>query len=148
MNRVEIAVGWGDYPVRGWRGWRPHLALVMMAMRFILEERLLHHQPRPLLSGADSRALLNQVLPRRDTTGDEVIRQMERPHRKRQAAIDSTYHRQQLNEYQAKMRIVDAVRSSTYGLNGGKPLIGSLPCKPRSIFIIPPPFIFFIIFWA
>ena len=74
------------------------MALVMMAMLFTLEERLLHHPTRPLLSGTDIRALLNQFLPRRDTTVDEVIRQMERRHRKRQSATHSAYRRQQLNE--------------------------------------------------
>jgi hypothetical protein len=29
------------------------MALVMMAMLFLLEERQLHHQTRPLLSGRD-----------------------------------------------------------------------------------------------
>jgi SRSO17 transposase len=91
-------VGLGDYQVRSWRGWHHHLALVMMAMLFMLEERLLHHQTRPLLSGTDIRALLNHFLPRRDTTLEEVLRQMEVRHRKRQAAIDSAYRRQQLKE--------------------------------------------------
>jgi SRSO17 transposase len=91
-------VGLGDYQVRGWRGWHHHMALVMMAMLFLLEERQLHHQTRPLLSGRDIRALLNQFLPRRDTTLEEVLRQMEVRHRKRQTAIDSAYRKQQLNE--------------------------------------------------
>ena len=63
-----------------------------------LEERRLHQQTRPLLSGRDIRALLNHFLPRRDTTLEEVLRQMEARHRKRQAAIDSAYRKQQLNE--------------------------------------------------
>ena len=54
-------------------------------------------QTRPLLSGRDIRALLNQFLPRRDTTLEEVRRQMEIRLRKRQAAIDSAYRKQQLN---------------------------------------------------
>ena len=91
-------VGLGDYQVRGWRGWHHHMALVMMAMLFQLEERFLHRSTHPLLSGRDIRALLNQFLPRRDTTLDEVLRQMEVRHRKRQAAIDSAYRKQQLNE--------------------------------------------------
>ena len=69
-----------------------------MAMLFLLEERQLHQQTRPLLSGRDIRALLNHFLPRRDTTLEEVLRQMEVRHRKRQAAIDSAYRKQQLNE--------------------------------------------------
>ena len=91
-------VGLGDYQVRGWRGWHHHMALVMMAMLFLLEERRLHQQTRPLLSGRDIRALLNQFLPRRDTTLEEVLRQMEVRHRKRQAAIDSAYRKQKLNQ--------------------------------------------------
>jgi SRSO17 transposase len=98
LQNAKQDVGLGDYQVRGWRGWHHHMALVMMAMLFTLEERLLHHQTRPLLSGTDIRALLNQFLPRRDTTVDEVIRQMELRHRKRQRATDSACRRQQLNE--------------------------------------------------
>lgn len=70
----------------------------MMAMLFQLEERQLQRPNYPLLSGRDIRALLTQLLPRRDTTLEEVLRQMEVRHRKRQAAIDSTYRKQQLNE--------------------------------------------------
>ena len=91
-------VGLGDYQVRGWRGWHHHMALVMMAMLFQLEERQLQRPTYPLLSGRDIRALLTQFLPRRDTTIEEVLRQMEVRHRKRQAAIDSAYRKQQLNE--------------------------------------------------
>ena len=98
LQQGKQDVGLGDYQVRGWRGWHHHMALVMMAMLFTLEERQLHHQTRPLLSGTDIRALLNQFLPRRDTTVDEVIRQMERRHRKRQAAMDSAHRRKLLNE--------------------------------------------------
>ena len=98
LQQGKQDVGLGDYQVRGWRGWHHHMTLVMMAMLFLLEERQLHQQTRPLLSGTDIRALLNQFLPRRDTTLEEILRQMEVRHRKRQAAIDSAYRKQQLNE--------------------------------------------------
>jgi hypothetical protein len=65
------------------------MTLVLMAMLFLLEERRLHSQTRPLLRGRDIRALLNHVLPRQDTTLEEVLRQMDVRHRKRQAAIES-----------------------------------------------------------
>jgi SRSO17 transposase len=98
LQQGKQDVGLGDYQVRGWRGWHHHMALVMMAMLFTLEERLLHQQTRPLLSGTDIRALLNHFLPRRNTTLAEILRQMEVRHRKRQAAINSAYRKQQLNE--------------------------------------------------
>ena len=98
MQQGKQDVGLGDDQVRGWRGWSHPMTLVMMAMLFLLEERRLHQQSRPLLSGRDIRALLNQFLPRRDMTLEEILRQMEVRHRKRQAAIDSAYRKQQLNE--------------------------------------------------
>ena len=98
LQQGKQDVGLGHYQVRGWRGWHHHMTLVIMAMLFGLEERRLHQQARPLPSGTDIRALLNHFLPRRDTTLEEVLRQMEVRHRKRQAAIDSAYRKQRLNE--------------------------------------------------
>jgi SRSO17 transposase len=89
--------GMADYQVRGWLAWHHHMALVMMAMLFMLEERLLHKEKYPLLSCSDIEVLLAHFLPRRDVTVEEVVRQMEARHRARQAAIDSAYRRQRLS---------------------------------------------------
>jgi len=89
--------GMADYQVRGWLAWHHHMALVMMAMLFMLEERLLQKDAHPLLSCADIEVLLAHFLPRRDVTDAEVIRQMEARHRARQRAIDSGYRRQGLS---------------------------------------------------
>jgi SRSO17 transposase len=91
-------VGLGDYQARGWRAWHHHMALVMMAMLFMLEERQLNRHAHPLLSGTDIRALLNQFLPRRDASLEEVLRQMDQRHQKRQAAIDSAHRKQSLKQ--------------------------------------------------
>jgi SRSO17 transposase len=83
-----------DYQARKWRSWHHHMALVLMAMLFMLEERILHKENLPLLSCSDIESLLRSFLPRRDVKHDEVLRQMEKRHRKRQAAIDSQYRKQ------------------------------------------------------
>lgn len=88
--------GLADYQVRGWRAWHHHMALVMMAMLFMLEEKLCHQQSHPLLSCSDIEVLLAHFLPRRDVTVEEVIRQMDARHKARQEAITSAYRRQQL----------------------------------------------------
>jgi SRSO17 transposase len=90
--------GLADYQVRGWRAWHHHMALVLMAMLFMLEEKLFHKQSYPLLSCSDIEVLLAHFLPRRDVTVAEVVRQMEVRHEARQKAIESAYRRQQLSD--------------------------------------------------
>ncbi|MGA8242025.1 MAG: hypothetical protein WB818_15740, partial [Desulfobacterales bacterium] len=81
--------GMADYQVRKWSAWHHHMALVMMAMLFMLNERVRHKNSYPLLSCSDIEELLSGFLPRRDVTREEVIRQLEYRHRKRLAAIQS-----------------------------------------------------------
>lgn len=47
MQQDQQDVGLGDYPVRGGRGWRHYLTLVLMAMLFGWEERQLDQQTLP-----------------------------------------------------------------------------------------------------
>lgn len=88
--------GMADYQVRKWSAWYHHMALVMMAMVFMLSEKIKHEDEYPLLSCADIEDLLAHFLPRRDMTRNEVIRQMEERHRQRKKSIDSHTRRQRL----------------------------------------------------
>ena len=81
--------GMADYQVRKWSAWHHHIALVMMAMVFMLSERIYHKDTYPLLSCADIEDLLAHFLPRRDVTEEEVIFQLEQRHRARKKAIES-----------------------------------------------------------
>ncbi len=81
--------GMADYQVRKWQAWHHHMALVMMAMLFMLSERISHEETYPLLSCADIEKLLTHFLPRRDVTEEEVIFQLEERHRMRQKAMES-----------------------------------------------------------
>jgi SRSO17 transposase len=81
--------GMADYQVRKWTAWYHHMALVMMAMLFMLTERMNHKDTYPLLSCADIEQLLAHFLPRRDVTKEEVIFQLEQRHFQRQKAIES-----------------------------------------------------------
>ena len=64
-------------------------------MLFMLEQRMQHHQDIPLLSCADVTTLLKSVLPKRDISEAEVLRQLEVRHKKRQDSIDAAYRKQQ-----------------------------------------------------
>jgi len=81
---------------RGWKSWHHHMALVMIAMLFMLNERLMQEEVYPLLSCSDITTLLTRFLPLRDVHPDEVLRQLEDRHKKRQAAIENAYQNQQL----------------------------------------------------
>lgn len=74
--------GMGDYQVRGWYGWHHHMAMVLMAMLFMLQERLRHKETVSLLSCTDIVELLRFFLPRRDVTEEEVLRQLQMRHDK------------------------------------------------------------------
>ena len=71
------------------------MSMVQFATLFMLEQRLQHHSDVPLLSCPDVATLLKSVLPRKDITEEEVLRQLEVRHRKRQASIDAAYRKQQ-----------------------------------------------------
>lgn len=72
---AKSEAGLADYQVRGWRGWHHHVAMVMLAMLFILREKLLH-APKLVelpLSAGDIVFLLTQMLPRRIKTPDDAL---------------------------------------------------------------------------
>ena len=95
---AKVDVGLDEYQARNWKAWHHHMALVMMAMLFILRQRQESQEQLPLLSSTDIKLMLVHLLPRRDATLDEVIRQMKVRHRQRQDSIDSAYRRQKFRD--------------------------------------------------
>jgi SRSO17 transposase len=87
-------IGMGQYQARKWASWHRHMALVMMAHQFMLQERMRNTAAYPLLSCYDIQILLAKTLPARQKDEMDVLELMEERHRKRQAAIDSARERQ------------------------------------------------------
>jgi SRSO17 transposase len=73
--------GFGEYQVRGWRGWHHHAALVMMAMLFLTRERL--EIGEPVLTAADVQMMLVHYFPRRDRTHEDLIDLLQRRFKRR-----------------------------------------------------------------
>lgn len=82
-------IGMAQYQARQWPSWHRHIALVMMAMQFMLQERLEHADIYPLLSCYDIQILLATTLPDRRFSKEEVLRQMQVRHQQRQASIEA-----------------------------------------------------------
>ena len=75
--------------VRLWNAWHHHMALVMMAMLFMLTEKLQMKDKCPLLSCADIEKLLAAFLLRKDASPEQVYSHMKRRHEMRRRAIES-----------------------------------------------------------
>ncbi len=73
--------GFGEYQVRGWRGWHHHAALVMMAMLLLTRERL--EIGEPVLTAADVQMMLVHYLPRRDRRPEDLIDLLRRRFKRR-----------------------------------------------------------------
>ena len=90
---AKTSVGMADYQARGWIAWHHHMALVMLALLFLLKERRLHAKTLNLLSCQDIIALLDVYLPRTDRTKQAVINSMNQRHAKRRATIEPAKRR-------------------------------------------------------
>ena len=65
------------------------MAIVLMAMLFMLEERVRHGVTIPMLSMADIEKVLKHFLPRRDATEKELFRLLQESHDRRIRATAS-----------------------------------------------------------
>lgn len=76
-------VGMGQYQARGWRAWHHHMAMVSLALLFLMEERLINPMEKPLLSARDIVELLNWAFTK-DRTEQEMLDRLMRRHAQRQ----------------------------------------------------------------
>ena len=82
-------IGMAQYQAQQWPSWHRHMALVMMAMQFMLQARLKHIDTHPLLSCYDIQILLATTLPDRRSSQEAVMRQLRARHEKRQTLIEA-----------------------------------------------------------
>lgn len=90
---AKSELGMAQYELRGWPGWHHHMALVCLALLFLLKERSRAQAHTPLLSARDIVELLAIYLPRRPRDEAEVLRQMQQRHAARQRDLDNRRRR-------------------------------------------------------
>lgn len=90
--------GMGQYQARGWRSWHHHMTMVMLAMLFLLEQQIKNSSDYPLLSSNDTIELLTHYLPNKKASEEEIFKQLQMRHEKRQRAMESAYRIQSLKE--------------------------------------------------
>jgi len=86
LQDAKQQAGMADYQVRGWLGWHHHMAMVLMAMLFMLEQRIESGDDLPVTC-SDIEWVLKQMLPSRGRTEDEILTLLETRLRKRGVAL-------------------------------------------------------------
>jgi SRSO17 transposase len=81
--------GLADYQALGWRAWHHHVTMVMLAMLFIVEQRVAHQPSLALLTPRDIVEMLKETLPRKPQGKAALVEQINLRHARRRSAIES-----------------------------------------------------------
>lgn len=84
-------LGMSDYQIRGYNAWYHFQALTMIAMLFVLKEKIRNKDSIPLLSYRDVRILIQILFSDNLAKLELIIEQMIDRHIKRQNDIDRYY---------------------------------------------------------
>lgn len=96
LEDAKSEVGMDEYQVRIWRAWHHHIALTILALLFLLQQRVRHQKEIPLLSCSDVRWILTHTLPKKATTVHDILELIKERHRQRQYDIDRCLQKQQM----------------------------------------------------
>jgi SRSO17 transposase len=83
--------GLADYQALGWRSFHHHVAIVMLAMLFIAEQRVACQPGLELLSPRDIVEMLKETLPRKPQGKDALVAKIIERHERRRGAIESRF---------------------------------------------------------
>jgi len=84
---AKTSSGMAQYQVRKWQGWHHHMALVMIAMLFMFEERVQNNEELPLLTCQDIVTVIDHCLFKSKQTLEDRIGAIEQRHFKRYTDI-------------------------------------------------------------
>lgn len=85
---LKDVLGMTDYQVRGWRAWHHHITLTIMALHYILEQKIKVHNEIPLLSCSDIKLFLALTLERKAADPEKVWNLIQVRHQQRKADLD------------------------------------------------------------
>jgi SRSO17 transposase len=86
--------GLADYQALGWRAWHHHVAIVMLAMLFIAQQRVARQPGLELLSPRDIVEMLKETLPRKPEGKDALVVRINQRIERRRGAIESRFRTQ------------------------------------------------------
>ena len=86
--------GLADYQALGWRPWHHHVTMVMLAMLFIVEQRVAQQPGLDLLMPRDIVEMLKETLPRKPEGREALVARINERHARRRGAIESRFRNQ------------------------------------------------------
>lgn len=88
IQDCKDSLGMTDYQVRGWLAWHHHITLTIMALHYMLEQKVLHEETIPLLSCPDIKFFMAMNLPQKAKSEQEVWNLIRKRHQQRQKDLD------------------------------------------------------------
>ncbi len=73
MQNAKGLAGLDEYQVMGWRGWHHHMAMVLLAMLFLLCLKRNLAPKAPMITLQDALEILKVALPKKELSYDEAI---------------------------------------------------------------------------
>jgi SRSO17 transposase len=91
FRNAKTVLGMDDYQLRKWVGWHHHMALVMMAMHFLVTERIVYRQKSPLFTFAETMAVIAAKLSGEEALLEDILLQIERNHGRTKESLRRFY---------------------------------------------------------
>ena len=96
FREAKSECGLADYQVHRWDAWHHHMALVMLATLFLVKQKIQGRKQWPMLSVNDLVTALTHLLPRLPLTAEDLAAIIDKRHRLRQRAKESSARRAQV----------------------------------------------------
>lgn len=88
IQDCKDSLGMTDYQVRGWRAWYHHITLTIMALHFMIEQKVINEEEIPLLSCPDIKFFLALNLPKKANEEQQVWDLILKRHQLRQKDLN------------------------------------------------------------
>lgn len=85
---LKDALGMTDYQVRGWRAWYHHITLTIMALHYMLEQKIKYQNEIPLLSCPDIKLFFALTLKTKSTDPETAWELIQVRHQQRKADLE------------------------------------------------------------
>ncbi len=88
LQDAKSESGMAEYQVRTWTAWHHHISLTMLALLFMIGQRIRNREHVPLLSCSDIKSVLANTLPQKADTEEEILNLIHERHIRRKYDID------------------------------------------------------------